>query len=205
MSQVEVETEIAQNKIKKYLQDLAAGRIDAALNDSLLIPYLAKKTQLPVKAGAPLGAVESNAIPFRKGSPGFKQAIEQRVRKFTIGKHARPCVRSREELEQRLLIKIKPFVARMLLCVGDVLLPSHALIVIPVGACQGDAKLPEHGTPVNERILEMVPAEACVRGVRAERHPKTTREADAKFRSQSIACRWLVSHFISPQRTPTAQ
>ena len=61
----------------EYLQDLAAGRIDAALNDSLLIPYLAKKTNLPVKAGAPLGAVESNAIPFRKGSPGFKQAIDK--------------------------------------------------------------------------------------------------------------------------------
>jgi cystine transport system substrate-binding protein len=61
----------------EYLQDLAAGRIDAALNDSLLIPYLAKKTQLPVKAGAPLGTVESNAIPFRKGSPGFQKAVDQ--------------------------------------------------------------------------------------------------------------------------------
>jgi cystine transport system substrate-binding protein len=61
----------------EYLQDLAAGRIDAALNDSLLIPYLAKKTNLPVKAGAPIGDVESNAIPFRKGNPKFKQAIDQ--------------------------------------------------------------------------------------------------------------------------------
>jgi cystine transport system substrate-binding protein len=61
----------------EYLQDLAAGRIDAALNDSLLIPYLAKKTSLPVKAGAPIGAVESNAIPFRKGNPGFQRAIDK--------------------------------------------------------------------------------------------------------------------------------
>ncbi|WP_442909220.1 transporter substrate-binding domain-containing protein [Ideonella sp. BN130291] len=61
----------------EYLQDLATGRIDAAINDSLLIPYLAQKTKLPVKAGAPLGAVESNAIPFRKGSPKFKQAIDK--------------------------------------------------------------------------------------------------------------------------------
>jgi cystine transport system substrate-binding protein len=61
----------------EYLQDLASGRIDAALNDSLLIPYLAAKTRLPVKAGAPLGALESNAIPFRKGNPKFKQAIDQ--------------------------------------------------------------------------------------------------------------------------------
>ena len=61
----------------EYLQDLATGRIDVALNDSLLIPYLAQKTRLPVKAGAPLGNVESNAIPFRKGSPKFKQAIDR--------------------------------------------------------------------------------------------------------------------------------
>jgi L-cystine transport system substrate-binding protein len=61
----------------EYLQDLATGRIDAAINDSLLIPYLAQKSKLPVKAGAPLGAVESNAIPFRKGSPKFKQAIDK--------------------------------------------------------------------------------------------------------------------------------
>ncbi|MGA0612901.1 transporter substrate-binding domain-containing protein [Caldimonas sp. KR1-144] len=62
---------------QEYLQDLASGRIDAALNDSLLIPYLASKTRLPVKAGAPLGKLESNAIPFRKGSPKFKQAIDK--------------------------------------------------------------------------------------------------------------------------------
>ncbi|AKJ26947.1 cysteine ABC transporter substrate-binding protein [Caldimonas brevitalea] len=61
----------------EYLQDLASGRIDVALNDSLLIPYLAQKTRLPVKAGAPLGTVESNAIPFRKGNPAFKQAIDK--------------------------------------------------------------------------------------------------------------------------------
>lgn len=61
----------------EYLQDLATGRIDVALNDSLLIPYLAQKTKLPIKAGAPIGAVESNAIPFRKGNPMFKQAIDK--------------------------------------------------------------------------------------------------------------------------------
>lgn len=61
----------------EYLQDLAAGRIDAALNDSLMIPYLAQKTKLPVKAGAPLGAVESNAIPFRKGNPKFQAALDK--------------------------------------------------------------------------------------------------------------------------------
>lgn len=61
----------------EYLQDLAAGRIDVALNDSLLIPYLAEKTRLPVKAGAPIGPVERNAIPFRKGNPKFAQALDK--------------------------------------------------------------------------------------------------------------------------------
>jgi len=61
----------------EYLQDLATGRIDVALNDSLLIPYLARQTRLPIKAGAPLGAVESNAIPFRKANPKFKAALDQ--------------------------------------------------------------------------------------------------------------------------------
>lgn len=61
----------------EYLQDLATGRIDAAINDSLLIPYLREKTKLPVKAGATIGKPESNAIPFRKGNPKFKQAIDK--------------------------------------------------------------------------------------------------------------------------------
>lgn len=61
----------------EYLQDLATGRIDAAINDSLLIPYLKAKTKLPVKAGAAIGKPESNAIPFRKGSPKFKAAIDK--------------------------------------------------------------------------------------------------------------------------------
>jgi cystine transport system substrate-binding protein len=29
-----------------------------------------------VKAGAPIGKPDSNAIPFRKGNPKFKQAID---------------------------------------------------------------------------------------------------------------------------------
>lgn len=61
----------------EYLQDLATGRIDAALNDSLLIPYLREKTKLPVKAGAAIGKPATNAIPFRKNSPKFKAAIDK--------------------------------------------------------------------------------------------------------------------------------
>ena len=61
----------------EYLQDLALGRIDAALNDSLLIPYIVKQTKLPLKAGAPVGDVERSGIPFAKGNPKFKAAIDK--------------------------------------------------------------------------------------------------------------------------------
>lgn len=61
----------------EYLQDLALGRIDAALNDSLLIPYIVKKTKLPLKAGAPVGELEKSGIAFVKGNPKFKAAIDK--------------------------------------------------------------------------------------------------------------------------------
>jgi L-cystine transport system substrate-binding protein len=61
----------------EYLQDLALGRIDAALNDSLLIPYIVKQTRLPLKAGAPVGELERSGIPFAKGNPKFKAAIDK--------------------------------------------------------------------------------------------------------------------------------
>ena len=61
----------------EYLQDLALGRIDAALNDSLLIPYIVKKTSLPLKAGAPVGELEKSGIAFVKGNPKFKAAIDK--------------------------------------------------------------------------------------------------------------------------------
>ncbi|MEJ2792785.1 transporter substrate-binding domain-containing protein [Iodobacter sp. LRB] len=62
---------------QEYLQDLALGRIDAALNDSLLIPYIVKKTKLPLKAGAPLGDLEKSGIPFVKGNPKFKASLNK--------------------------------------------------------------------------------------------------------------------------------
>lgn len=61
----------------EYLQDLALGRIDAALNDSLLIPYIVKKTKLPLKPGAPVGELEKSGIAFVKGNPQFKAAIDK--------------------------------------------------------------------------------------------------------------------------------
>jgi cystine transport system substrate-binding protein len=69
-------------KIKRYpavpenLQDLAFGRIDALLDDSLLMLYLLRKTQLPLKAGARIGALEPVGIALRKGRPAFRLALD---------------------------------------------------------------------------------------------------------------------------------
>ncbi|NVD69775.1 transporter substrate-binding domain-containing protein [Duganella sp. BJB1802] len=59
------------------MSDLAFGRIDAALNDSLMSAYLLKISKLPIKAGAQVGAVERMGIPFQKGNPQFKEALNK--------------------------------------------------------------------------------------------------------------------------------
>ena len=59
------------------LQDLASGRIDAALNDSLMVAYLLKNSALPVKAGARVGKVEQMGIPFARNNPQFKAALDK--------------------------------------------------------------------------------------------------------------------------------
>jgi L-cystine transport system substrate-binding protein len=59
------------------LQDLAVGRIDAALNDSLMVAYLLNNSSLPVKAGARVGQVERMGIAFPKGNPALHAAINQ--------------------------------------------------------------------------------------------------------------------------------
>ena len=61
----------------EYLSDLAAGRIDAALNDRLMVAYLIKtNAHLPLKAGAMVGTGNPSAIPFKKGNPKFAKAID---------------------------------------------------------------------------------------------------------------------------------
>lgn len=61
----------------EYLRDLSAGRIDAALNDRLMLAYLIKTSNLPLRPGAVLqGANQSVGIPFRKGNPKFAKAID---------------------------------------------------------------------------------------------------------------------------------
>ncbi|EJM95363.1 cystine ABC transporter substrate-binding protein [Herbaspirillum sp. YR522] len=61
----------------EYLADLAAGRIDAALNDSLLVSYILKSTKLPLKGGSPVGAVDQIGIPLHKGNPKFLAALNK--------------------------------------------------------------------------------------------------------------------------------
>lgn len=61
----------------EYLSDLAASRIDAALNDRLMLAYLIKTSRLPLQAGSEIGgSQEEVGIPFRKGNPKFAKAIE---------------------------------------------------------------------------------------------------------------------------------
>jgi cystine transport system substrate-binding protein len=58
------------------LQDLAFGRIDAALNDSLMVAYLLKNSQLPIRAGARVGEVARMGIALRKGNPKLHAALD---------------------------------------------------------------------------------------------------------------------------------
>ncbi len=59
------------------LQDLASGRIDAALNDSLMVAYLLKNSRLPIQAGSRVGAVERMGVAMKKGNPALKAAIDK--------------------------------------------------------------------------------------------------------------------------------
>jgi L-cystine transport system substrate-binding protein len=61
----------------EYLRDLAAGRLDAALNDHLMLAYLMKNSpQLPLEPGANVGSGNPSGIPFKKGNPKFEKAID---------------------------------------------------------------------------------------------------------------------------------
>lgn len=60
----------------EYLRDLAAGRIDAALNDRLMLAYLLKHANLPLRTSGTAGAPAAMAIPFRKNNPGFAKAVD---------------------------------------------------------------------------------------------------------------------------------
>ena len=58
------------------LRDLASGRIDATLDDRLMLPYIIKTSNLPLRTGAILpGGEQEMGIPFKKGNPQFEKAI----------------------------------------------------------------------------------------------------------------------------------
>jgi cystine transport system substrate-binding protein len=64
----------------EYLSDLATRRIDAALNDRLMIGYLLKNASLPLRAGAVLDVGQREVgIPIRKNNPKLLQAINEAV------------------------------------------------------------------------------------------------------------------------------
>ena len=63
--------------VPENLQDLAFGRIDASLDDSLMVSYLLKHSELPVKAGPHVGKDARIGIAIRKGNPQFKASVDK--------------------------------------------------------------------------------------------------------------------------------
>ena len=63
--------------VPENLQDLAFGRIDASLDDSLMVSYLLKNSTLPVKAGPRVGKAVRIGVAFRKDEPQFKVAVDR--------------------------------------------------------------------------------------------------------------------------------
>lgn len=63
--------------VPENLQDLAFGRIDASLDDSLMVSYLLKNSALPIKAGPRVGKDARIGVAMRKGNPRFKAAVDK--------------------------------------------------------------------------------------------------------------------------------
>lgn len=63
--------------VPENLQDLAFGRIDASLDDSLMVSYLLKNAALPIKAGPRVGNGARIGVAIRKGNPQFKAAVDK--------------------------------------------------------------------------------------------------------------------------------
>ena len=61
----------------EILADLATGRIDAAYNDRLLVGYLTKSQNLPIRGAGVSSDTESVAIALKKTNPGLKTAIDK--------------------------------------------------------------------------------------------------------------------------------
>lgn len=60
----------------EVLADLSTGRIDAGYNDRLLVSYLIKSQNLPIR-GAGTGSADAMGIALKKSNPGLKSAIDK--------------------------------------------------------------------------------------------------------------------------------
>src|SRR5439155_603036 len=68
------------------LRDLAAGRNDVSMDDRLMLPYLIKQSNLPLRTGATIKGGETQmGIPFRKGNPKFAKALDDALESGTTG------------------------------------------------------------------------------------------------------------------------
>jgi L-cystine transport system substrate-binding protein len=62
------------------LSDLASNRVDVSMDDRVMLPYLLKNANLPLKPGALVkGGDTEMGIPFRKGNPKFAKAIDDAI------------------------------------------------------------------------------------------------------------------------------
>lgn len=61
----------------EYLADLAAGRLDAAYNDRLLVGYLIKSQNLPVRGAGVIGDAEPVGIAMKKANTSLKIAVDR--------------------------------------------------------------------------------------------------------------------------------
>ena len=61
----------------EYLADLAAGRLDAAYNDRLLVGYLIKSQNLPIKGAGVIGKPESVGVALKQTNPGLRAALDR--------------------------------------------------------------------------------------------------------------------------------
>ncbi|MXV20725.1 transporter substrate-binding domain-containing protein [Deinococcus xianganensis] len=61
----------------EYLADLAAGRLDAAYNDRLLVGYLIKSQNLPVRGAGVIGDPEAVGIAMKKTNTSLKTAVDK--------------------------------------------------------------------------------------------------------------------------------
>ncbi|MCP2014087.1 cystine transport system substrate-binding protein [Deinococcus sp. HSC-46F16] len=61
----------------EYLADLAAGRIDAAYNDRLLVGYLITRDNLPVRGAGVVGDPEPVGVAFKKTNTELGEAVNR--------------------------------------------------------------------------------------------------------------------------------